>query len=551
MPDAYAQFGDQRVGYGCSYTNNWGTQPGIATITCPPNAGDFRGVDNLDVYYKGKRFFRLAQARFASPSAPSGTTNAPVIQRQIEDRRWKWQFGEPLFGNFNEELVSGKLTREKNPRELATLCFAALGEPGANVDALPTGPRPRMIWEAARPVDELERLCSEFGCAVVYNPFTNAAYLVKIGDGSQPPALPQTSRSDGIVIPAAPRSVRVVMGPTLYQSAIRLKTPLGLDVDGKYRPINSLSYTPPGGWGKILPNQFDSITTQYKDLATGEKLYHRDLAAQSVWRAYRFDTPTPDALKGTANAPKSLKDIGPFSGARLDKDPLTGERMPIGVRGLFAIDDKFGFRNSKNGARFTGTVSINSELKIAVFSQPMFRFSADGLSIQAADLEMLAAYQVSKDGVPIRGSVSVDTGIPFAFGEQVEYHDEIVTEIIEKNASLNGLAQNNKTAKEKESRYYIDAIVGRFQEKPAASVTYPGLQKFNLDGVLRSVTWGFSTTSAPSTSASWNSENNPYFLPYEQRASERAKRQADYANRRAVGQSQVIASKAAAARAST
>lgn len=554
MPDAYAKFGDQRVGYGFSYTLSWGTQPGIARITCPPFAGDFRGVDNLDVFLRGDRFFRLRQARFANPSSPSGTTSAPTVERLIEDRRWKWQFGAPLFGNFNEELPTGKLLRERSPRDLAALCFEALGDGGSNVDALPTDPRPRLIWEAARPVDELERLCSNFGCAVAYDPFNDRAYLVKIGDGSAPPGGVHSSRSDGLLIPASPDNTRVVMGPTLYQMAIELTEAVGLDVDGKYHAINSLSYTPTvlgvKGWSKLLPKQFEGLTSQYDDLATGEKLYHRDLAAQSVWRAYRFAIPVPQALKGSQDAPNSLKDVGPFLGTRLDKDPLTGERMPIMVRGVFA-DSRKGFANSKPKTRFPGSVSINQELRIATFSEPLFKFSDDAQSILPADVELIAAFNVTNEGVPIRGSLEQATGLPFASGEHVEYHDEIVTEIIEKTASLNGVAQTNVAKTKKEAQYYLDALASRFRESQAASITYNGLRKFTLDGALRTVSWGFSTTSAPTTSASWNAENNPYVLPYEQRGSARAQRQADYANRRAVGQSRVIASKISAARATT
>lgn len=555
MPDAYAQFGDQRVGYGFSYTLQWGTTPGIASISCPPFSGNFDGVDNLDVFFRGALLFSLRQARFADPSMAFETTSAPVVQRQIEDRRWKWQFGLPLFGSFNEELPSGSLLREQSPRQLAALCFEALGDAVANVDALPTEPRPRIIWDGARPVDELDRLCSQFGCAVGYDPFSDRAFLVKIGIGSAPPNRAQKSRTDGLLIPASPDNVRILMGPTLYQVPIKLTTPVGLDVDGKYHDLDDLSYKPTSiaglpGWSGLDPKNFDAITSQYADPATGEMLYHRELAKTSVWRAYRFAVTTPAILVGTPDAPQSIKDMGPFPGYRLERDPLTGERMPAMVRGVFA-DDRPAFQNTTAAHRYPGTVSINNELKIVTFSEPFFRYGANGSGIFPAIAELIAAFNISVDGVPLRQSYSQGTGQAFSSGEYQEHHEEFAREIIEAKASLTGVPLDTLTKVNTEAAYYANALLGRFAEQPAASVAYNGLSQFTLDGTLRSIQWTLSTTGAPTTTVSWNAETNRFVLPYEQRAAARAQRQLDYANRRAAQQSAVIQSRAAVARSAT
>lgn len=550
MPDAYAEFCNQARGYGFSYTLSLGTEPGTATVTAPPDFGRIDAVGPLDVYWEGRRLFRLLDARLDSQGAPRSTTSGPVIQWTIQDRRWKWQFGETLDGDYNREEKDGKLVREASPRRLATLCFEALGEKDVDVSALPDKPRPPKTWIAASPKQELDRLCADYNCAPAYSPFTNKAYLVKLGKGRAAPRDDHSSRSDSFVNRARPDAIRIIGGSTLFQTALRVDKWLALEVDGTWVPQDEVSYKPAVGWEGVWPLNFAGLNTTYKDKATGETLYHRDLAQRSVWRAARISGQarggvlgenffgkifSPLALKGTPFEPKSILDIGPFTGGVLEKDPLTGQRMDAYARGVF-IDQRIGMKNSPEKTRWPGSIQINSDQRIVIFDRPCFKLTAAN-KWEQTEMELIAAYEVSHDGVPVRFDMGRNsTQKIFNAGEFREHHREIVREIIEKTASATGQKSDNLKDCEAQAKYYIDEIADQFDTRDGTAAEYPGLEKFSLDGKLRSVTWSFSVSTSPKTSASWNTETNRLVLPWEERREERARRQMEYAMRQAEGE---------------
>ena len=405
MPDAFAEFCNQKRGYGFSYTLSLGTEPGVATVTAPPDFGRIKPVGPLDVYWQGRRFFRLLDARLDNQGAPSSTTSTPLVQWTIQDRRWKWQYGDTLDGDYNREEKDGKLVREKSPRELATLCFLALGEEGVDVSALPDKPRPPTQWIAASPKQELDRLCSAYNCAPAYSPFTNKAYLVKLGTGRAAPNDAYKSRSDSFVNRPRPDAITIIGGTTLFQSALKVDEWLALEVDGTYVEMDQVSYKPAGGWETVWPLNFAALNTTYTDKATGETLYHRDLAQRSIWRTARISGQvaggfSPEALKGEWNEPQSVTDLGPFTGSVLEKDPLTGQRLDAYARGVF-LDQRVGMKNSPAKTRWPGSVQINSEQRIVTFDRPCFKLTTDNKWEQTT-MELIAAYEVSHEGVPVR-----------------------------------------------------------------------------------------------------------------------------------------------------
>lgn len=549
MPDAFAEFCNQKRGYGFSYTLSLGTEPGVATVTAPPDFGRIKPVGPLDVYWQGRRFFRLLDARLDNQGAPSSTTSTPLVQWTIQDRRWKWQYGDTLDGDYNREEKDGKLVREKSPRELATLCFLALGEEGVDVSALPDKPRPPTQWIAASPKQELDRLCSAYNCAPAYSPFTNKAYLVKLGTGRAAPNDAFKSRSDSFVNRPRPDAITIIGGTTLFQSALKVDEWLALEVDGTYVEMDQVSYKPAGGWETVWPLNFAALNTTYTDKATGETLYHRDLAQRSIWRTARISGQvaggfSPEALKGEWNEPQSVTDLGPFTGSVLEKDPLTGQRLDAYARGVF-IDQRVGMKNSPAKTRWPGSVQINSEQRIVTFDRPCFKLTTDNKWEQTT-MELIAAYEVSHEGVPVRFDLRRDsTQQIYDAGELREYHREIVREVIEKTASATGQKSDNLKECEKQAKYYLDEIADQFDTRDAVAAEYAGLEKFSLDGKLRNISWAFSTVSTPKTSASWNTETNRMVLPWEERREARQQRQIEYTMRQAEGERRRIESRGA------
>lgn len=549
MPDAFAEFCNQRRGYGFSYTLSLGTEPGTATVTAPPDFGRIQPVGPLDVYWQGRRFFRLLDARLDNQGAPASSTATPLVQWTIQDRRWKWQFGKTLDGDYNREEKDGKLVREKSPRELAKLCFNALGENDVDVSALPTGPRPPTRWIAASPKQELDRICASYNCAPAYSPFTNKAYLVKLGKGRAAPNDPFKSRSDSFVNRPRPDAIRIIGGDSLFQSALRVDEWLALEVDGTYVEMDQVSYKPAGGWETVWPLNMAALNTTYTDKATGETLYHRDLAQRSIWRVARISGQvaggfSPDVLKGTIFEPQSIADLGPFTGTVLEKDPLTGERMDAYARGVF-LDQRVAQRNCPAKTRWPGSVQIDSEKRIVIFDRPCFKVSILNKFVPTT-MELIAAYEVSHEGIPVRFDMGRDTTQQmYNSGELREHHREIVREVIEKTASATGQKSDNLKDCEKQAKYYLDEIADQFDVRDGVAAEYAGLEKFSLDGKLRSVTWGFSTVSTPRTAASWNTETNRLVLPFEERREARQQRQIEYAMRQAEGERRRLESRGA------
>ncbi len=547
MPDAYAEFVDQKRGYGCTYTLELGSSPGVARISAPSDFGRVNDVGPLELHFR-RTMLRLNECRLVAPVSPSSTTEAPAVNWTVEDRRWKWQYGDALDGDYNRELKNGKLVREKSPRELAQIIFAALGESDANVSALPSKPRPPRFWRAAGPREELDRLCQEFDCAPGYNPWTDKAYIVKLGKGTAPPrGEAHKSRADAKTSPPIPDAIEITGGNTLYQSALELGDSLALEVDGTYVSAETVSYKPPGGWMPFVlggKTYFANLNTTYVDKATGRTLYHRDLAEASVFRCFRITGQvaggfSPLELKGTDYEPKSLKDLGPFTGTVLDKDPLTGARMPAYVRGVYLDPKSLGNRNTQPGTRYDGSVSINNDLRIVTFDKPIFKLTVTPIGIIAEvadDMELVAAYEVTSEGVPLYYSrTSKLRGKTYGAGNFRESVDSIVREVIEKTASASGKATDNKTDCHKQADYYLDELRTKFVKRPASQIAYSGILKFVPDGLLRSVTWSFSTTSTPETTVAWDCERSHYITPWEQKPEAIARRQIDAAIRKANG----------------
>jgi hypothetical protein len=243
---------------------------------------------------------------------------------------------------------------------------------------------------------------------------------------------------------------------------------------------------------------------------------------------------SPAVLKGEWEEPKAVTDLGPFTGTVLEKDPLTGERMEAYARGVF-LDRRMRFGNTPAKTRWPGSVQIDSDKRIVIFDRPCVKFE-NGLFLPTT-MELIAAYEVSHEGIPVRfDSVRNSTQKIFNAGEFREHHREIVREVIEKTASATGQKVDNLKECQKQAKYYLDEIADQFDTRDGTTADYPGLEKFSLDGRLRSVSWTFSVSSSPQTSVGFNTETNRLVLPWEERREERQRRQIDYAMRQQEGE---------------
>lgn len=555
MPDAFAEINgsSQRI-IGGGYTVGWGTPPGVCGLAVgysfeSVSPGD---VVTLEIKFRGL-VIKLRDALVVDPRASGGVTQSPVVNFSVYDRRWRWLTAGRIYGDYNKETPQATLLREQSPQQLAAILYAALGEAAFDVGELPTEPRPRIAWDAADPREELEKLCADFGCVPLFDPISDRCYVAKIGFGDGPPdgSAPKViSINQSLVTPAQPSGFRGVSSPVLFQTALALGEPVGLEVDGSLKPIDQLSYRPAGGWETIDPWDFKSLNSEYTDAATGETLYHRDLAAASVWRMYRISGQAtggyaPQAMIGSPYAPTTLKDLGPFTGDLLDRDLATGERMPAYARGTYA-DERLGYDNSKPNSRFPGSITIDSDKRVVSFDRPLFKYGA-GDAPAPADVVLIAAYQISKDGVAVRYEyANPNTWQGIKAGEAVDVRDDVTREIIEQRASATGQARDNLAEVDQKLNYYLTAMAAKYRQVRAANVTFGGLHAYRLGGQLRSITWQFSKNEPPTTQCSWNAERSTTVIPWDKRNLARAERRVRYWQRQWAAQQRISASRESA-----
>lgn len=554
MPDAYAEIAgsSQRI-IGGGYTVGWGTPPGVCGLAVGYSFAAPGRVVNLKLFYRGGSI-TLRNARVTDPRLSGGARTLPIINFSVEDRRWRWRTAGRIYGSYNVEQRDGTLLREQSPQQLAERLFLQLGEPSGTffVDALPADPRPKIAWEAADAREELERLCGDYGCAPTFDPVDDVFRIVKIGAGAGPPAGTDgvIDLNQSLITPAPPSAFRGIAGPSLFQTALALGEPVGREVDGSRKPIDQLSYKPADGWGSIDPWDFDALESTYTDAATGETLYHSDLAKSSVWRDYRISGQatggfSPQALIGSPVAPASIKDLGPFLGTLLSRDLATGERLPAYARGTYA-DERLGYDNSKPNARFPGSITIDNEYRIVSFDTPLFKYDANGRPAPA-DVVLIAAYQCSKDGVPTRMEFLRPNPIGgVTAGEAIDVRDEISREVIEAKAASNGVASDSAAKVAQQLNYYLDALAAKYVDVPAVNKRFGGLRTFRCDGQLRSITWSFSNREPPTTLVSWNCERSTAIVPYENRKIARLERSVKYHQRQLEAKNRIAASRASA-----
>jgi hypothetical protein len=212
----------------------------------------------------------------------------------ILDRRWKWRFGQ-ISGRYNIR-VGGQIETgsKKNPRELLKLVFQSMGDSRYDVRQVPVDTFPYIDWDLTTPDAALTQICDAINCHVCLG-FDDVVRIVPDGVGADLPDLPSSSSSVGLDVGVRPGKVGVASGLMRWQFDFPL-TPVGLDVDGKVKPIDELSYRPKSKSGKPLsktPWEGVDPVEMWCEQTVDTAL--RKLAVETVWRWYRI------RLHGKAN----------------------------------------------------------------------------------------------------------------------------------------------------------------------------------------------------------------------------------------------------------
>jgi len=247
------------------YTISHGITPGLAILRTYPQRSPIASSGNL-VIGDGQRSFILQDcrvSRLTSEAGPQGQT----WTLEIQDRRWRWPGLAAVSGSYNQLDNRGKLVpwTIRSPYELAVLCLKAMGETGYAIN-LPNGlpasvgkdvnrylqagenfaqslANPEVSWDHTPPAQALAQLADLYGCRVVYQPLTNRVIVTPTGIGQTMPDGPCESISGGAENPRVPYAVAIAGAPVRIQARFALE-PVGEEWDGRYVPIDDLSYAP-------------------------------------------------------------------------------------------------------------------------------------------------------------------------------------------------------------------------------------------------------------------------------------------------------------------
>lgn len=320
-----------------SYSRSHGITPDVCQLGMAPQSLDPTADDYLPIAIDG--YVLLEFDTYRSTLNETVTTTTKLASEQIlmqgcradkasvrksasseewtipiYDRRWKWKFGS-FSGHWNIKKNGVIETRkEKTPRELADLCLEAMGEFNYDTKALDQlekstnlsyrkKVRPEVHWDRIPPAQALNDLVTPLGYRVCLG-WDDIVRIEKYGEGAYLPTDDLMTAGFDAELPETPDSVTILGGISMHETMWELE-PVGLDLDGDWRPIDHLSYAPRFNgkvdWRRTEPGIFDEIKQKLDEAEDNERPrtdpeYRKrneqySLATSTVYRCYRLKYP--------------------------------------------------------------------------------------------------------------------------------------------------------------------------------------------------------------------------------------------------------------------
>ena len=506
-----------------------GTVPSACVVQIYPQKDLPAAVGTLLFSYGGIEVpFPLCKVNTASFTR---NDQGQIWSFQIIDRRWRWA-EHTISGAYNlrKDDESLDTATEMTPQELAKLLFGKLGETGADVTALPNETRPLVQWDYANVAHELDSLCDSLGCRVVTG-LDNQVRICKLGAGAELPDLPIIADDSGSVDPPeVPDFLRVVFGPTRVQAIFAMEA-VGLDTNGRIKPINSLSYKPAAGWGQIDLGEFRGLSSVDPTGPGGADNSPRALAKRTVFRWYRvlgmldskFDRKIRPKLSAEFNFTfNDFTQFLPLLPDLLDVDSATGKANEPFVQGTFAKLDGL-WNNSTTWERYKQPFSINADKGIVDFSNYTFKWATAGTSsnLTEATLYLNAAFSVKHHKTREIHHVyrQLSLGGNNGTGAKV-LKSEDVSGTLRANYDSSGRITtftDNSRALNDEADFMLKAAAAEFQLKATHDRTYRGIVPIQPDGAIQQITFACVQGQGPTTRASRNNEYHLSVPSYKER----------------------------------
>jgi hypothetical protein len=494
-----------------TFTLSHGISPSVCSVDVVPQANLPAEMGTLQILFGGVRM-QFRDCLIDSAKVRRSLTGQ-IVGLAILDRRWKWKFGE-ISGRYNLRLNDGKIdaTTEKTPHELATLLLRAMGESAFSVGELPNVARPEVDWNYANPAHELAALAESLGCRVVLG-IDNRVSLRRIGVGALLPNVgAQRSEDFGFDPPTRPDSIKLIGGPTRFQTKFRLEA-VGEDSDGAIRPIDELKYKPAGGWGS------ESGHGTFTNILNADD---RTRAQRSVFRWYRIASTAETDQRDRFTIPGIDKPIErrwqllPLETglvATYRDDDGTERPRPAVVEGIYWLQFNDG-RNTPSIRRYDGAFTINAAAGIVEFFLPVTKLELDSGNnrIHApAELYLTIAHGVKAVDARLALRFTHERRLPgrrLGTGPHLIHREDVVRTVI---GNYQGRTPRSVTDNSQrlisEAAAALDAAQAEFKTLQTAEIEYAGIVPIAPDGAIQQVVWNGSLEGG-TTKASRNHESS-------------------------------------------
>ena len=293
----------------------------------------------------------------------------------IRDRRATWP-GKPISGRYNKRYRNNAIdgASQLNAENIGALAMAAAGESGSSA-SLPST-YPDIEWDRTpvnKALDELLSLLPGHVCRDTSDAFS--IQTTNDGDGINddwPNIIPNYLAD----IESGPQTIRVKCAKTWFGAPLELEA-VGLEDNGEYELLDSLSYRPSLGWNYEWPSLFSGV-------APGP---NRQRAFESVFRCYRVKVPQTLAFGGSSLTLTDLDDLD-MDDRRLIWQPVPPP--PAFVNGIYwsGGDHSYSTQYCPNVACDFVVDKKNCLIK---FEHPIFKIDD---CVTAAELKLQTAFHL-------------------------------------------------------------------------------------------------------------------------------------------------------------
>lgn len=457
----------------------------------------------------------------------------------IKDRRWRWS-KMYITGAYNVRLPDGSIdsATQKTLFQLATLLFGKLGET-ADVSAVTSSEYPEVVWDQSNVADEIEALLEKRGYVVSLQ-FDNTVTVYAVGVGATLPAdTDVVNVSISVDPPEKPEHLIAALDQTLVQSKLKC-IPFGLDIDGRVRKTQDLSYSPGSGVTGFDGMDLESFSYLTDPLAQA-------CAKMSVGLWYGIDSQadgTQNLNAGVDYVPgeitvSNIRQLLPLADELLETATNVfgvKQKNPAYVEGTFEDvsqqppPDAGAGRNTPDFTRVSHRDwTLDGKLGLVKFYQPAFKWN--GTARTFADVYVTCSYSISNpdNWVKDRELRAKDMG---GYGDEVIELTELERTLIcsyDTDGSTLLTITDNKATVDADADLFLDAAANKYTTNVGTILLYRGIRAFNPDGIALQIVWQCAAANSPvpfSTHVSQNAEVHPLLPTRAQRSLAREARRA-------------------------